>query len=207
MCIYRIVLIGTCCILVNVLSSYTYAQSPQSILNNQKQQRWSGTVSSYILAGVGKSSLNNINEDNEQVIHSLDSDPSDYDFSTMYPALRANYNVSNSTYLSLGVFDSGVTSNSLIETQSLTEISINHSFSDESVVWMSISPNIPGLYKVWLDPYQTGRALEKTDASLNTLSLGANYIFGSPLSFSASIGEQNIDNDNAGRYFRSRENN
>jgi len=200
----KLALIRISTIFIGFFSNLANAQSPKLILGEDGKEGWSGTTGTYILAGEGKSFFNSINEEGDQIIDSLSDEPSDYDFATMYPTLRINYSISNTSHISLGVFDTGVTSNSLIETQSLVALSFYHTFSNDSIMWMSIAPNIPGLYQVWQDPYKTGSVLEKTDASLNVFSLGSDYIMGSPISISASLGEQKIENDHAGQSFHSR---
>lgn len=197
----RIPMLMTVCsvsVLLNLLSNTALAQAPKSILTQENNQGWSSTMGLYLIAIEGKSSRSNIVDDGKQTNVSLNTEPSDYDFSTVFPILRVNYTLPTNTYFSLGLFDTGLTTNSLIDTQSLVDLSFNHTFDNDSTIWTSYSPNIPGLYEVWQDPYQTGKPLEKTDVSLNVLAFGVDYILGSPLSISTSIGEQKIKKERAG---------
>ena len=169
-----------------------------SVLSGQKEGTWSGSANLFIVTGNRKSTQLNFIDDESPIISSLDAEPGDFDFSTFFETLRLNYNLSDTTQFSLGIFDTGLTTNSLIENQSLVAISARKTFVDRSEVWVSLSPNIPGLYEAWQDPYLTGSPLRRTDAKLQVLAIGANYIFGSPFSISTSFGTHEIENDNAG---------
>ncbi len=191
-------------ILGHIVSANAIAQSStsvlsKSVLSEEQKQGLNSKIGLYIISGSGESTRNQSIDDENPTISSLDASPTDYDFSTLIPTLTINYGLSESSSLSLGIFDTGLTSNSLIENQSLVAISANKTFVDGSSIWTSLTPNISGLYESWQDPYLTGKPLQKTDASLNMLAAGAQYILGTPFSIASSIGQHHIDNDQAGR--------
>lgn len=190
-------------ILGNTVAANANAQSPISVLSQpalseQQTSRWSGSTSLYILSSKGKSTQNNTIDSDNTTINSLDSGPTDYKLSTILPTASLNYNVSESRYFSLSIFNTSLTTHSFLENQSLIAISAHQTFADGSSIWASLSPNIPGLYKAWQDPFLTGRPLQKTNASLNMFAVGAEYILGTPFSISSSLGKHEIGKDQAG---------
>ena len=106
------------------------ARSSDSVLSpskpKTKSNTWSGSVNMIVLAGSGDSTQFNFIDDENPTISSLDAEPEAFEFTTFFETFRLNYHVSDATYVSVGVFDTELNTNSLIENQSLVEVYAQH---------------------------------------------------------------------------------
>ena len=136
-----------------------------------------------------------LGEDDSVIIESLGSELPSYSFVTLLPEIDLAYNFSRSHGLSLKVFSDGVQRGTALDVQPYLNFEYTQLFDSGMKVWVSHAPGFLNVSLVWQDPYLTGEALESTNAQVDLLSVGVDFIFGSPLSFSVSRGEQKVDKE------------
>ncbi len=170
-----------------------------SLDDRQQKSGLSGYVQ-LLMGGYTIKGLNSIEVDNHR-IETLDARPKRYSEEFLLPLGQVNYNFSQSqTKLFIGTLE-----NDVINSGAFIEIGVSHRLSDETILTASYGPKFPGLSnEVWQDPYLTGQKRERTDATLETFNLSAEYIFGSPWSIDYGYGEQSIRADRAGESLNSR---
>lgn len=187
-----------------LISTSNVTFSETRLINEGITKGWHGSVGAYVMAGTGKLSQQSPGTDSNKAIMSLNNEPNEEDFSTAFPTLTLGYGVSDDTQIALDIFQGSLTSNSLLEHQGLIDIRLQKKMRHDSVFWISLSPDFPGLYETWEDPYLTGQPRKKVEANANAASVGIDYLLGSPFSFSFLVGEQSVKNDRAGDSMRGR---
>jgi hypothetical protein len=163
------------------------------------QPGWSGYVQ-MLAGGYSGDGLSDVVDGNEW-INSLKGKSSRQEADFFTPLWQVNYRLSQSrTRLFIGTPEYSVVVNDVA-----FEAGLSHELDDGSVLWVAYVPELSEYRgEVWKDPYQTGQPRTRTETESESFRLGAEYIFGSPLSVNFESGNLSIDEDLAGESLRSR---
>ena len=153
--------------------------------------------SGYVQPMVGVMSTksnSDVGDDNEK-IDSLDQD-ADSETQVMPMVLfNLNYTLENRATR----FYIGTSEEEIIEGAFLFEAGVRHKLSGGTVLSAGWVPTLPLLEEeVWKDPFLTGSNREKTDRDTQAFRIGAERIFGTPLTLRYGFAQQEIDDDRAG---------
>lgn len=163
------------------------------------QPGWSGYVQ-MLAGGYSGDGLSDVVDGNER-INSLKGKSSRQEADFFAPLWQVNYRLSQSrTRLFIGTPEHGAVVNDVA-----IEAGLSQELDDGTVLWVAYLPGLSDYRgEAWKDPYQTGQPRTRTETESESLRLGADYIFGSPLSVNFESGNLSIDEEQAGESLRSR---
>ena len=160
---------------------------------------WDGYIQ-LLVGGFNIEGLAKEGDDNSE-LSAIDASAAQFEEDLILPLWQVNYHFNRGkTVIFLGNSDHGI-----IKSNLAIEAGISQELTDGTILWASYAPKLSEFHSaVWRDPYLTGEKRERTKTALEGISLGAEYVLGSPLSVSYRYGELSIDADEAGESFISR---
>ncbi|MCG8684525.1 MAG: DUF2860 domain-containing protein [Desulfobacterales bacterium] len=184
-----------CLVFIN-LTGTALAEScaeDQGQQNDSFSPGFSGSIQPMI-GIIHSKSLSEVSDENRK-IDSLDEDAdSETEFAAMF-LWDIGYTLENRSTR----FFAGTPEQNIIEGSFMLEAGIQQKLMNGTILSISYIPEIAGLAdEVWEDPYLTGADRDETDRESQAVRVGAESIFGSPLTLRYGFGTQDIDNDNAG---------
>jgi len=160
---------------------------------------WHGYIQ-LLTGGFSSEGLAKEGDDNQE-IPSVEAKAIRFEEDFILPLWQVNYHFKQSdTTLSFGTPDHGIIENDLA-----IGVGISQELTDGTTLWASYAPKLSEFHsEVWQDSYLAGVKRERTKTALESISLGAEYLFDTPLSVAYHYGELSIDHDEEGDSLASR---